>query len=98
MDLGVIDIDGQDYWVWDGMERYRPRVMLVEHAAGTHDQNKFLKRDPTAMFIPEQGDSQKGQASFAAIVELGQSKGYTPLAVTHCNVLFCLTELVTEWQ
>ncbi len=29
-DLGVIDIDGEDYNVWQGMQTYRPRVMLVE--------------------------------------------------------------------
>ena len=29
-DFGVIDIDGQDYWMWLDLEEYRPRVMLVE--------------------------------------------------------------------
>ena len=29
-DLGIIDIDGQDYWLWHDLRKIRPRVMLVE--------------------------------------------------------------------
>lgn len=37
LDLGVIDIDGDDYEVWESMQTYRPRLMLVEfnpHGSG----------------------------------------------------------------
>jgi hypothetical protein len=79
LDLGVIDIDGQEYWVWKSMD-YRPRVMLVEFA---------YYNEPG--FIPlEDGP---GQAGLEAIVSLGRELGYTALAKTYCNVLFALTDL-----
>lgn len=86
-DLGVIDIDGQDYHLWAAMERTRPRIVLIEYAyAGDPD------------YVPPLGKPGEGgryQAGLTKIVELGRSKGYTPLVRTYCNVLFCLTELVS---
>jgi hypothetical protein len=31
MDLGVIDVDGPDCDVWEGLTQFRPRVMVVEY-------------------------------------------------------------------
>lgn len=75
-DLGVIDIDGQDYWAWKAMA-FRPRVMLVEYG--------YWNPPDT---IPGPGDGRKQQAGFGAIVTLGSEKGYVALAKTYCNVLF----------
>jgi hypothetical protein len=77
-DLGVIDIDGQDYWAWKGLVT-RPRVMLVEFMYVNENMT-----DPT--FIPAEGEP--GQAGLEAIIGLGVEKGYMPLATTYCNVLF----------
>lgn len=76
LDFGVIDIDGQDYWAWDGMKLFQPRVMLVE----------FMYDLPDPAFVPP--ENGEGQAGLEAIIELGRQKGYTPLAGTYCNVLF----------
>lgn len=77
-DLGVIDIDGQDYWTWKALV-CRPRVILVEFMYVNQNMT-----DPG--FIPQQGG--EGQAGLDAILELGQEKGYVALAQTVCNVLF----------
>jgi len=77
MDLGIIDIDGQDYWAWAGMTVYKPRVMMVEPVAGGGNPD-FL--------VPLNGE---GQSGINQIVALGEMKGYIPLLATHCNVLFC---------
>jgi hypothetical protein len=74
-DLGVIDIDGQDYWLWNDMVEIRPRVMLVEIFPRTN-------LEP----IPKRGG--RGQAGLAAIEELGISKGYDLVATTLCNAIF----------
>jgi len=83
IDLGVIDIDGQDYWAWWGMRRFRPRLMLVEFSYAT-------ERDVES--FPECGGT--GQANYKAILRLGAEKEYTALAKTHCNILFCRSEIM----
>jgi hypothetical protein len=82
-DLGVIDIDGQDYWLWHDMVRIRPRVMLVE-----------IHPPDDAAAIPKRGGN--GQAGLNAIRELGESKGYTLAARTYCNALFIDSRELTE--
>ena len=74
-DFGVIDIDGQDYWMWLDMVTIRPRVMLVEHSAVNPSDA-----------VPPRGES--GQAGEYAIRMLGLDKGYTVVARTYCNLLF----------
>jgi hypothetical protein len=75
-DLGVIDVDGQDWHLWNSMYKYRPRIMLVE----------ILPSDIHAA-VPVLG-AGAGQAGLEAIQELGTRKGYTLVATTHCNALF----------
>jgi hypothetical protein len=80
-DLGVIDIDGQDYWLWHDMWTIEPRVMLVE-----------ISTQGPSMPIPARGEPYPAQAGLDAITELGKSKGYTLVATTFCNALFVKTE------
>lgn len=81
LDFGVIDIDGQDWWAWEGMREFRPRLMLVEFEYGSEEKEPFI---PDCDGI--------GQASYKAILELGGAKRYIPLAKTHCNILFIAEE------
>lgn len=79
-DLGVIDIDGQDYWLWYDMVRYRPRVLLIEW-------NPYEKGRE---YVPHRGGT--GQATRMPLVDLGNERGYTLVATTYCNLLFVRTE------
>ena len=74
-DLGVIDIDGKDFWMWHHLQAIRPRIMLVEISTVNNT-------DPA----PPKGGS--GQAGLDSIRALGEAKGYTLVAHTHCNALF----------
>lgn len=76
-DLGVIDIDGQDYWLWNDLHIYRPRIMLVE-----------ISTSGPAALIPKRGEAYPAQAGRMQIEHLGKSKGYTLVATTFCNALF----------
>lgn len=78
-DLGVIDIDGQDWWIFEGLRLFRPRVLMVEFANG----------DPTAG-VPARGTP--GQAGYDAIHSLGLSKGYKPIVSTQVNLIFVAGE------
>ena len=76
-DVGIIDIDGQDYWMWCDMVAFRPRIMLVE-----------ISTQGPSMPVPQRGEPYPAQAGLNAIVELGKRKGYTLVATTFCNALF----------
>ncbi len=75
-DLGIIDVDGQDWHLWRGLNLFRPRIMLVEIYPPSKDQP-----------VPKLG-SDAGQAGLTAIQELGERKGYQLVATTYCNALF----------
>lgn len=81
LDLAVIDVDGADYWLFNSLLKYRPRVVMVEY-------------DPAADpdFIPPMGG--EGQAGLQAIIKLGIGKYYWPVVVTSTNVIFVQQELV----
>lgn len=96
LDLGVIDIDGQDYWVWSDMRLYEPRVMLVEYGAEPSLAGCLPKRNDgngiVIMYRPKRGGP--GQSSLKGIRELGEAKGYKLVATTACNALFVKPELL----
>lgn len=72
-DLLVIDIDGNDYWVWKAVVDYRPRVVVVEYNAFYPPPSRWvMAEDPT--FSWKQTDYYG--ASLGALSRLGKSKGY----------------------
>jgi hypothetical protein len=75
IDLAVIDVDGQDYYLFNSLLRYRPRVVIVEY-------------DPHADsdFIPDLGGA--GQAGLSALHRLAFGKFYTPVYQNFCNAVF----------
>jgi hypothetical protein len=75
LDLAVIDVDGQDYYLWNSMLRYRPRVVVIE----------FDHTAPVE-FIPTAGGP--GQAGWAAISRLGAGKFYDLVHHGYCNMIF----------
>ena len=73
-DLLSVDIDGNDYWVWKAIERFTPRVVVVEY-------NIFFALD-AARTIEYRADHVWDEtpyhgASLAAFHKLGAAKGYT---------------------
>lgn len=74
MDLGIIDIDGADYWAWQDMTAYRPRLMMVEFGQCTPGLEPPLLES-------------KKQAGEEAIMQLAVHKGYEPLVRTRVNLI-----------
>jgi hypothetical protein len=71
-DVLSIDVDGQDYWIWEAIEGYRPRVVVIEY-------NSAL--DPRRCLVEPKGrerwdGTQFFGASFGALQALGERKGY----------------------
>jgi len=72
-DLLSIDIDGNDYWVWEAIKQYRPRVVVAEYNAFFGSEQKWvMKYNPNHRW---QNDSYFG-ASLKSLELLGARKGY----------------------
>jgi len=93
-DLLSIDIDGNDFWVWQKIG-YRPRVVVIEYNAHfAPDLRRSIPYDPAFQW---RGTDYFG-ASLLAMKELGQSKGYT---LVHCertgaNAFFVATDTLPQ--
>jgi hypothetical protein len=72
-DLLVIDVDGNDYWIWRALSTFRPRVVVIEYNG---DLDPAVPR--VMPYTPGwEWDHTSGYgASLAALEALGTEKGY----------------------
>ena len=78
-DLLSIDLDGNDYWVWKAITRYRPRVIVCEYnAALGPNAAKTVPYDPHRRW---DGSSYHG-ASLRALHNLARQRDYS---LVHCE-------------
>lgn len=75
-----IDIDSVDYYVWDSFKMYKPKIVIIE-------VNSRIK--PGKKYISNSG------VSFTSMVDLGRTKGYTPVCHTG-NIIFVRNDLVNK--
>lgn len=93
-DVLSIDVDGQDYWIWEAVTTYRPRVVVIEY-------NALLPRGHQ-LVQPRSSEQWDGTnyfgASLDAVSTLGERKGYrlvhTDLAAI--NAFFVRSDLSAE--
>ncbi len=84
-DLLSIDIDGNDYHVWNAIKNYRPKIVCIEFNPTIAIGVYFVQpADPATM---------KG-SSASSLVELANQKGYRLIASTAFNLFFIVNELV----
>jgi hypothetical protein len=73
-DLLSFDIDGNEYWVWKALDRYRPRVIVMEYNVFFGiDVSKTMPYDATHRW----DETMFHGASLAALRKLGREKGYS---------------------
>jgi hypothetical protein len=53
VDFLSIDIDGNDYWIWEALEAINPRVVMVESNAAFGDRPVVVPYDPTFVYSDE---------------------------------------------
>ena len=82
-DLLSIDIDGNDYWILNSISKYKPKIIVIEFNPTIPNKIHFVNEKNVLI---SQGSSIK------ALVELGESKGYFPLASTACNLILIDTK------
>ncbi|OGU60065.1 MAG: hypothetical protein A2X64_07675 [Ignavibacteria bacterium GWF2_33_9] len=78
-DFLSIDIDGNDYHVWDAVKNYKPKVVCIEYNPTIPNEVEFIQ--PKDMNV-SQGNS------ILSLTKLGESKGYKLIAITGCNALY----------
>lgn len=69
-----IDIDGNDYWIWDALEVVTPRVVIIETHVEFALRSIVVPYGPDYVY-PGRHPDYNG-ASPVAIVKLAEKKGY----------------------
>jgi hypothetical protein len=98
LDLLSIDVDGNDYWIWNAVDRSRARVVVVEYNSTFGDE-----RAVTATFDREFDRNAKHPsgyyhgASLEALRKLGTSRGYQLVGCDSVgvNAFFVRSDLAT---
>ncbi|GHT76274.1 hypothetical protein AGMMS50262_14020 [Bacteroidia bacterium] len=95
IDLLNIDIDGNDYWVWEAITCIKPRVVVIEYNAKFPPNHEWIM-EYDAKYV-WQGDDESG-ASLKSLELLGAKLGYQLVGtnVTGLNAFFVKAELAKE--
>lgn len=77
IDLLSLDIDGNDYHVWEALDAVSPRIVILEYdnAFGPED-SRAMRYDPNFVVRYEEPGLPHNGASLAAFTALGRRKGY----------------------
>lgn len=82
-DLISIDIDGNDYHIWDSISQFQPRVVVIEI-------NPTIPAD--VEFVQPKDMSLTQGSSLLSLSKLGKNKGYELVAATQLNGIFVKKE------
>ena len=82
-DLLSIDVDGNDYHIWNNVHKYKPKVVIIEYNPSIPSEVDFIQ-EPVE-------DIAHG-SSLLSIVKLGKEKGYELISVTRVNAILVSKE------
>ena len=96
IDLLSIDIDGNDFWVWDATTVTNPRVVIIEY--------NYLLGRTAAVTIPYKPEFRLKEAptrayrgaSLEAMVRLGRRKGYRLVSSERINAVFLRDDIDSD--
>jgi hypothetical protein len=100
-DIGLlsIDIDGNDYWVWQAIEVVSPRIVVVEYNARYGAERAVtIPYDPMFVRSAAHPSMIYYGASLAALTKLGKRKGYSLVGCNSAgnNAFFVRVDCLTE--
>jgi hypothetical protein len=78
-DLLSIDIDGNDYYIWENLKKYQPKIVIIEFNSTIPLEVEFIQ--------PQDPKINQG-TSLAALNKLARSKNYSLVATTETNAIF----------
>tara|TARA_B100000902_G_C27279405_1_gene900805 strand:- start:1082 stop:1765 length:684 start_codon:yes stop_codon:yes gene_type:complete len=82
-DILSIDIDNEDYHIWDSLKHYEPKIVIIEI-------NPFIELGREYIY-----DGSLFSSSFTSTVNLGEQKGYTLVCMTG-NLIFVKTSILKK--
>jgi len=91
IDLLSVDIDGNDYWVWEAIDVVSPRVVVAEYNASFGpDRAITVEYDPAFTRFSKHKSGWYHGVSISALEKLARSKGYKLVCADSngCNVFF----------
>ena len=94
-DLLSIDVDGQDYWIWEAIDSYRPRIVVVEYNSSLDPRRRLVQpADPGHVW---DGTDYYG-ASLGALESLAERKDYRLVhtELSGVNAFFVARELAGD--
>jgi len=96
IELLSIDIDGNDYWVWDSLTVVQPKVVVIETHTEFGLENIVVPYDPNYMY-PGKHPIYHG-ASVIAMNKLAEKKGYRLVGANDLgmNQIYIRKDLLTE--
>jgi hypothetical protein len=78
-DVLSIDVDGGDYWIWEALQTFRPRVVVIEYNSALEPGRRLVQ---PRVHPGWDGTTWYG-ASIEALDSLAASKGYR---LVHCDL------------
>ena len=90
IDLLSIDIDSDDYHIWQSLERFKPKLVLIE-------TNPYIPFYIEYVQKPQLGRFPSG-ASVVSMYKLGVTKGYRPIAYIGHDWLFVRDDLFNKFD
>ena|SRR5205809_2182262 len=93
-DLLSVMIAGNDYWVWQAVERWRPRIVAIQYNS---------QRPPPQRWVMQENASYRWDgtdyygASLSSLADLGKRKGYSLVGSDSAgvNAFFVANEVAT---
>jgi hypothetical protein len=95
LDFLSVDVDRNDYYIWEAIKTFRPRVVCIEYNAVFRPGCEFVvPYEPTAVW---DGTSNFG-ASIESLCKLGIQKGYKLVACCFAgvNAFFVREDLIND--
>jgi hypothetical protein len=82
-DFLSIDIDGNDFWIFDSLLEFRPKLICIEYNPSIPNDVEYIQ--------PRDFSVQKGSSALS-IYNLAKQKGYELVVTTPCNLLLVSKE------
>lgn len=87
IDVLSLDVDGNDYWLWQALDGIDPRIVVIEYNATFGPDDKVsIPYDPTFVRYDAHPSGFYHGCSLSAIENLGKLKGYKLVGVDETGV------------